>query len=92
MPGMRSPRRSRNPWWMLAIVVSLGAILGIVIGEALVGYPVLSFLSRDLHVGVDPPFTVDLKFFTLTLGFTFRLNLAVPIGIVLAFWIFRLLQ
>ena len=89
---MRSGRRVRNPWWMLVVVVSLGAILGIVIGEALVGYPVLAFLSRDLHVGGDPPFTVDLKFFTFTLGFTFRLNLAVPIGIIIAIWIFRLLQ
>ncbi|HEU5298175.1 MAG TPA: DUF4321 domain-containing protein [bacterium] len=77
---------------MLAIVVSLGAILGIVIGEAVAGYRALAFLSRDLHVGVDPPFTVDLKFLTFTLGFTFRLNLAVPIGIVVAVWIFRLLQ
>jgi len=89
---MRSGRRVRNPWWMLVVVVSLGAILGIVIGEALVGYPGLAFLSRDLHVGVDPPFTVDLKFFTFTLGFTFRLNLAVPIAIIIAIWIFRLLQ
>ena len=89
---MRSGRRARSPWWMLAVGVSLGAILGLVIGEALEGYRALGFLSRDLHVGVDPPFTVDLKFFTLTLGFTFRLNLAVPIGVVIAIWIFRLLQ
>jgi len=89
---MRAGRRARNPWWVLAIVVSLGAILGIVIGEALIGYPVLAFLSRDVHVGIDPPFTADLKFLTVTLGFTFRLNLAVPIGVVLAAWIFRLLQ
>jgi len=89
---MRAGRRARNPWWVLAIVGSLGAVLGIVIGEALVGYPALAFLSRDLTVGVDPPLTVDLKFLTVTLGFTFRLNLAVPIGIVLAAWIFRLLQ
>ncbi|MDQ7843309.1 MAG: DUF4321 domain-containing protein [Armatimonadota bacterium] len=89
---MRSGRRARNPWWVLAIVVSLGAVLGIVIGEALVGYPVLAFLSRDVHVGIDPPFVVDLKFLTVTLGFTFRLNLAVPIGVVVAAWIFRLLR
>jgi len=89
---MRSGRRARNPWWVLAIVVSLGAILGIVIGEALVGYPVLAFLSRDVHVGIDPPLVADLKFLTVTLGFTFRLNLAVPIGVVVAAWIFRLLR
>lgn len=77
---------------MLVIVASLGAILGIVIAEALSGYRALAFLSRDVRVGVDPPVTVDLKFLTATLGFTFRLNLAVPVGIVIAFWVFRLLQ
>ncbi len=54
---MRVARRSRNPWWMLAIVIFLGALLGSVIAEALAGYPVLSFLSRDLFYGIDPPFT-----------------------------------
>ncbi len=91
MPGMRA-RRARNPWWMLVFVMVLGAVLGMVIAEALEGYRVLSFLSRSLAVGVDPPVTLDLKVFTLTLGATFRLNLAVPIGIIIALWIFRLLQ
>lgn len=89
---MRASRRARNPWWILIAVVSLGAVLGIVISEALAGYSALAFLARDLRVGIDPPFTVDLKFVTFTLGFTLRLNLAVPVGITLAIWIFRLLQ
>lgn len=86
------PRRTRSPWWILLFVVVVGAVLGSVIAEALVGYPALSFLSRDVHVGADPPFTVDLRLFTLTIGATIRLNLAILLGIVLAIWIFRLLQ
>ncbi len=90
---MRSPsRRARNPWWVLIFVIFIGALLGMVIAEALVGYPVLSFLSRDLSVGLDPPLTVDLKVLRFTLGAVVRLNLAVPIGIVIAVWILRLLQ
>ncbi len=90
---MRSPsRRARNPWWVLIFVIFIGALLGMVIAEALVGYPVLSFLSRDLQVGLDPPLTVDLKVLRFTLGAVVRLNLAVPVGIVVAIWILRLLQ
>ncbi len=77
---------------MLIFVIFIGALLGMVIAEALVGYPVLSFLSRDLSVGLDPPLTVDLKVLRFTLGAVVRLNLAVPIGIVIAVWILRLLQ
>lgn len=89
---MRVARRSRNPWWMLAIVIFLGALLGSVIAEALVGYPVLSFFSRDLHYGVDPPFTLSARVFTFTIGATIRLNLAIVIGVLLAFWLFRQLS
>ena len=90
---VRSPsRRARSPWWLLFFVVFTGALLGMVIAEALAGYSALSFLSRDLSVGLDPPLTVDLKVLRFTFGAVLRLNLAVPIGIVLAVWILRLLQ
>ncbi len=90
--GQRLARRPRNPWWLLLFVVIAGALLGSVIADAVVGYPVLSFLSRDVRAGIDPPFTFDLRVLTLTLGATIRLNLAILVGIVLAIWIFRLLQ
>jgi hypothetical protein len=91
--SVRPPsRRARNPWWLLFFVVLVGALLGMVIAEALAGYSALSFLSRDISVGVDPPFTLDLKVLRFTIGAVLRLNLAVPIGIVVAIWILRLLQ
>lgn len=91
--GVRSPsRRARNPWWVLFFVIFTGALLGMVIAEAMSGYSALSFLSRDLSVGVDPPFTLDLKVLRFAIGAVVRLNLAVPIGIIIAVWILRLLQ
>jgi len=90
--GQRLARRGRNPWWLLLFVIIAGALLGSVIADAVAGYPVLSFLSRDVRAGIDPPFTFDLRVVTLTFGATLRLNLAILIGIVLAIWIFRLLQ
>ncbi len=92
MAAMRVARRPRSPWWILAIVIFLGALLGSVIAEALVGYPVLSFLSRDLFYGVDPPFTLNARVFTFTICATIRLNLAIVLGIVLAIWLFRQLS
>jgi hypothetical protein len=77
---------------VLFFVVFTGALLGMVIAEALAGYSALSFLSQPIGVGLDPPLTVDLKVLRFTLGAVVRLNLAVPIGIVIAVWILRLLQ
>lgn len=77
---------------MLVVVVVAGALLGSVIAEATSAYPVLDLLSRDIRAGLDPPLTLDLRILTLTGGFTVRLNLATVVGILLAIWIFRLLQ
>lgn len=85
-------RRTRSPWWVLVFVITVGALLGSVIAEAVAAYPVLAFLARDLRAGIDPPLTIDIRFFTFTIGATLRLNLAILIGIVVAIWIFRLLQ
>lgn len=85
-------RRSRSPWWMLLLVLVIGALLGSVIAEAVEGYQGLSFLARDLRFGLDPPATLDLRVLTVTFGTTVRLNLAILIGIVVAVWIFRMLQ
>ena len=85
-------RRARTPWWMLVLVVVAGALLGSVIAEATAAYPALALLGRDIRAGLDPPLTLDLRILTLTGGFTVRLNLATVVGILLAVWIFRLLQ
>jgi len=85
-------RRTRSPWWVLVFVIVVGALLGSVIAEAVAAYPVLSLLSRDVRAGIDPPLTLDIRVLTFTIGATVRLNLAILIGIVVAIWIFRLLQ
>ena len=85
-------RRIRSPWWVLVVVVVLGGILGSVIAEALVGYPLVSFLSRDIRFGVDPPFTLSLPILSFTIGATIRLNLAILVGIVIAIWVLRMMR
>ncbi len=85
-------RRLRSPWWVLFFVIFFGALLGSVIAEAVGAYPSLAWLARDVRAGIDPPLTLDLRVFTVTIGTTVRLNIAILLGIVMAVWIFRLLQ
>ena len=84
-------RAVRNPWWVLVLVVLCGGLLGSVIAEAVIGYPVLSFLAREVRAGIDPPVTLDLRVISLTFGTIIRLNLAMVLGVVVAIWIYRLL-
>ncbi len=84
-------RRVRNPWWVLLVVVLFGGLLGSVIAEAVVGYPLLGFLAREVRAGIDPPVTLDLRIISLTLGGLIRLNLAMVLGVIVAVWIYRLL-
>lgn len=84
-------RRTRNPWWVLVVVVILGGLLGSVIAEAVAGFPVLGFLAREVRAGIDPPVTVDLRIISVTLGGLIRLNLAMILGVIVALWIYRLL-
>lgn len=84
-------RRVRNPWWVLLVVVLFGGLLGSVIAEAVVGYPLLGFLAREVRAGIDPPVTLDLRMISLTLGGLIRLNLAMVLGVIVAVWIYRLL-
>ena len=87
----RTPRRGRNPWWILVVIVIAGAMLGSVLANAVGQFTYLSWLGRSLTVGLAPPVVVDLHVLTLTLGFTVRLNLAVLLGILVAAYVFRML-
>jgi hypothetical protein len=84
-------RTPRNPWWVLLAVVLAGGLLGSVIAEAVVGYPLLGFLAREVRAGIDPAVTVDLRIVSVTFGTIVRLNLAMLLGVVIAVWIYRLL-
>ena len=87
----RTPKRGRNPWWILLVIVIAGAMLGGVLANAVGQFTYLSWLGRSMTVGLAPPVVLDLQVFTLTLGFTVRLNLAVLLGILVAAFVFRML-
>jgi len=73
-------RRQARTWvWVVAL--SAGAIVGSIIGEMLTG--LAPILAKGFTVGLVPPFTLDLRVITFTIGFTIHLNLAGAIAILL---------
>lgn len=77
-------------WFVFAII--LGALIGSALGEAIgVILPAgvaKDFFLRSAGFGLSPV-TLNLVLFTLTFGFTFKLNVIGVIGIFLATYIFR---
>jgi len=87
----RVAKRTREPWWLLVVIVIAGAMLGSVFADAVGQFTYLAPLGHSVAFGVDPPITLDLRVLTLTLGFTIRLNLAIVAGIIAAVFLFRVL-
>jgi hypothetical protein len=84
-------RRVRDPWWVLAVIVIAGAVLGSVFADAVGQFTYLAPLSHSISIGIEPPMRIDLRVLTMTVGFTVRLNLAIVLGILLAIYVFRML-
>jgi hypothetical protein len=84
-------KKTREPWWVLLVIVIAGAMLGSVFADAVGQFTYLAPLGHSVSFGVDPPVTLDLRVFTVTLGFTVRLNLAIVAGIIVAIYVFRVL-
>lgn len=79
-------KKGHNLWLLLAMV-TVFAILGNLVGEALSGLAPL--LGRSISAGLNPPLVVDLGFVSVTFGFAFSLNLAGLIGLVLGAFLYR---
>jgi len=85
----RIAKRTREPWWVLVVVVIAGAMLGSVFADAVGQFTYLAPLGHSVAFGIDPPITLDLRVLTVTLGFTVRLNLAIVAGILVGVYVFR---
>ena len=66
------------------VMILLGAFVGSIIGEAVARLvPSLSSAGMRLAtVGLTPPFTVDLKVLSLTLGLSLHLNVTGVAGMI----------
>lgn len=89
MPAASSRKKSL---WYLFLVLFLGALIGSALGEVIgLVLPqgvVREFFLRSVTGGVSP-FTLNASLFTVTLGFTFKLNVIGIIGVAIAGYILR---
>ena len=77
---------------LLAIVI-LGGLIGSVLGEVIAtflpGGWLERLLAKGVSPGINPPFTLDLKVFVLTVGFSVKITLATILGIVVSLIIWK---
>lgn len=66
-----------------------GLVIGGLIGDTFSKVPFMSWLSYGKQIGLNPPLTLDLSFFTMQLGATIQLNIAGIIGMVIAIIIYK---
>lgn len=78
-------RRNTNVL-VLVIFLLVGLVVGSFVGELLKGY--VDLFSHSKTIGFAP-FTLDLVFVQLTLGFELTLNLATVIGLLIVLIIYR---
>jgi hypothetical protein len=83
----------RKTPWMFIFFILTGGLLGGVLGEILKAFSSEGTI-RDLFLtgfnpGINPPFTLDLRLFTITLGFTIRVNLLTILGMILGIYIYK---
>jgi hypothetical protein len=79
--------------WLLIFFILLGGLLGGLLGEILRVIapqgPLQDIFARVQNIGLNPPFTIDLKLFTITFGFMLRINLFSILGILLGIYIYK---
>lgn len=79
--------------WLLIFFICLGGLIGGILGEILrVISPegiLQDIFSRTYHIGIDPPFTLDLKLLAATIGFSLRINLFSLLGVLLGIYIYK---
>ena len=76
---------------MVVVIVGLviGSLLGELLGATLREGWVQEVFTRGPTVGLTTPATLDLRFLSLTLGFTLKVNVVGLIGVVIAAIVLR---
>ncbi len=83
---------ARKSLGQIVLVIVLGAMIGSLFGELLglllpTGV-VREFFLRSAHFGFGPT-TLDVRLFTITVGFTVKLNIVGLLGVGVALYLLR---
>lgn len=71
------------------LILISGFVIGGLLGDTLGNIPMLSWLNYGKQIGLNPPLSLDLSFFTLQLGMTIKLNIAGIIGMLLSIIVYK---
>ena len=71
------------------MIIFMGIVLGIYLGELALKVSWLKFLAFGKDIGLTNPLTLDLGFINITFGFMCKLNLAGILGFVIAFFVIK---
>ena len=71
------------------VIVFMGIILGIYLGELTAGLNGVEILSYGKEIGIKSPIIIDIGFLKLTFGFVCNLNIAGIIGFVISLFLIK---
>ena len=80
--------KEKNVWILLVFILS-GIVIGGLLGELASQVDWLWWLSYGESFGLSQPLTLDLSVIQLTFGLTFKINISIIIGMVLAIFIYK---
>ncbi len=77
--------RGRNPWILIALLI-LGGLAGSAVGQML--SPTFPFLDNIATAGLAPG-VLDLRFMTITFGFSLSIGPLTLLGFLLGYLVYR---
>jgi len=81
--------RTYPGWQILLVLLVIGGIIGGWIGDAIVMFcPAANMLGKIQSVGI-PGFSLDLRVFSLTIGFMFHINFFTILGFIIAYMVYK---
>ena len=79
--------------WTLLGFIFIGGLLGGMLGEILTVFSpseqIQTIFAKALSPGIDPPLTVNLILFKITIGFLLKVNLLTILGILLGVYLYK---
>lgn len=79
--------------WTLLGFIFIGGLLGGMLGEILTVFSpseqIQTIFAKALSPGIDPPLTINLVLFKITIGFLFKINLLTILGIFLGIYLYK---
>lgn len=82
---MASYKSTKN-FWVLVVLLLIGGLAGSAATGALGQY--FPFLKSTAKIGFDP-FTLDLHFMSLYIGFKMALGPLTALGLIIGYWVYR---